>query len=235
MNGNINIFNNDCLEEMKNIKDKSIDLIFTSPPYYINLDYETHFNSYNQYLKWVNKWIKETKRILKLDGIFLLNIANNKDTPIKSHEILEICIENNYKLHDTIIWAVNNRQPSNSNKYLTNQQEYIFMLVNRSLNIKLNKNIIDKYSNIFLSKNISNIWVIPFISNKNNKIKYHSGFPKLLCDLVIDLFTNENDLVLDFFLGSGMLGLSCIHKNRRFIGIEKDKDIFDFAKKRLNE
>ena len=36
MNGNINIFNNDCLEEMKNIKDKSIDLIFTSPPYYIN-------------------------------------------------------------------------------------------------------------------------------------------------------------------------------------------------------
>ena len=59
-----------CLQVLKDIKDKSIDCIITSPPYWKGFEYEAYFNSYKQYLDWCKLWLKECKRELKPHGTF---------------------------------------------------------------------------------------------------------------------------------------------------------------------
>jgi len=235
----IKLINGDITKSLKLINEESIDLIFTSPPYWKGFEYESYFNSYKQYLDWVTIWMKDLKKVLKNDGYFLLNIANDSETTIKAFEILNIAL-NDWKLCDTIIWFVYNRQPANTIRQLTNQTEYIFLLRKHNNNINIHKERIHN-DNIFITKNIGNVWKIPFTRNKNSLKKTiggkkdwgHSGFPKELCDLVIELFSNENDTILDCFLGLGELGLSCKNLNRNFIGIEKNKEIFKIAEERL--
>jgi len=236
----IQLIHGDCIEKLKETNDKSVDLIFTSPPYWKGFEYESYFNSYNQYLNWVNIWIKDLKRVLKDDGCFLLNVANDSETTIKAFEILNIAIKY-WRLCDTIIWVVNNRQPANTNRQLTNQTEYIFLLRKHYNNIYINKDrIID--NDAFFTKNIGNVWKIPFTKNKGSLKKTnggtknwgHSGHPKKLCDLIIELFSNPDDVVLDCFMGLGQLAFSCRELKRNYIGIELNDEIFQDVYQRIN-
>jgi len=233
------LLNGDCIDKLKEIENESVNLIFTSPPYWKGFAYESYFNSYKQYLEWCDIWLQEIKKTLDDDGYFLLNIANDSETTIKAFELLNIALQY-WKLCDTIIWFVPNRQPANTNRQLTNQHEYIFLLRKHSNNINIHKEkIID--NDIFLTKNIGNVWKIPFKKSKYSLKKTiggsknwgHSGFSNELCDLVIELFSNEGDLVLDCFAGYCNLAISCKNKNRDFIGIERDKNIYEIAKERI--
>ncbi len=69
---------------------------------------------------------------------------------------------------------------------------------------------------------------------KSQKGKHSTQKPTQLSDFFIKYYSNENDLVLDCCMGSGSTGISCKNLNRRFIGIEKDEEIFNIAKDRLN-
>jgi DNA modification methylase len=231
--------NGDCIDLIKDIKDESVNLIFTSPPYWKGFAYESYFNSYKQYLDWCEIWIKNIKDKLKDDGYFLLNISNDSETTVKAFELLNICLKY-WKLCDTIIWFVYNRQPANTNRQLTNQTEYIFMLRKHNNNINIRKErIID--NDAFITKNIGNVWKIPFNKSQYSLKKTcggkknwgHSGYPKKLCDIVVKLFSDENDIILDIFAGYCELGLSCKELNRKFIGFEKDINIYKDAKERL--
>ena len=236
----IKLINGDCIEKLNEIDNESIDCVFTSPPYWKGFAYESYFNSYKQYLDWCEIWIKSLKDKLKDNGYFLLNVANDSETTIKAFELLNICLKY-YKLCDTIIWFVHNRQPANSKRQLTNQHEYIFLLRKHNNNIDIHKErIID--NSAFITKNIGNVWKIPFKKNKDSLKKTcggknnwgHSGFSNELCEIVLNLFTNENDTILDIFMGLGQLGLTSKNMNRNFIGIEKDKDIFNIANEKIN-
>ena len=237
----------DCLTEIKNIPDKSIDCIVTSPPYWKGFEYEAYFNSYKQYLDWCEEWLKECKRVLKPNGTFWLNVINDSEITIRAFEIMEIATRKTmFKLHDTVIWYRYNQQPANTDRQLTNQCEYIFMLRHTSANIHLNKK--DTYElmpHIFKTKNVGNVWEIPFNSGKRNiqgfgrketKSKWgHSGFPVELPKTCISLSTNEGDVVLDLFMGSGTTGVASLELNRDFIGIELYPDSFKIAKERIAE
>ena len=242
----IDLKHGDCLELMKDIPDKSIDCIITSPPYWKGFEYEAYFNSYKQYLDWCELWLKEAKRILKNNGTFYLNVINDSEITIRAFEIMELATRKvMFKLHDTIIWYRYNQQPANTNRQLTNQCEYIFMLRHTSAGITLNKEeLYEKYPKLFKTKNVGNVWELPFNSKKKNnnfgrkeiKSKWgHGGFPIELPEACIILSTNENDLVLDCFMGSGTTGVACKHLNRNFIGIELDEKYFEIAKKRIEE
>ena len=164
------ILEGDCLDRMKELKDDSIDCIITSPPYWKGFAYEAYFNSYSQYIRWSKKWLSECKRVLKKDGTFWLNVINDSEVSTRAFEIMNIATEElMYKLHDTIIWYRFNQQPCNSNRQLTNQVEYVFMLRHTSAGIELNKE--DAYnanSTIFKTKNVGNVWEIPF--NQGSKV-----------------------------------------------------------------
>jgi len=239
------IINNDCIKALNQLETDSIDCIVTSPPYWKGFAYEAYFNSYAQYLRWCEIWLKECKRVLKPNGTFYLNVINDSEITVRAFEIMQIATENlMYKLHDTIIWYRYNQQPANTTRQLTNQCEYVFMLRHTSAGVELNKK--DAYDNsphIFKTKNVGNVWEIPFNSGKKSitsfgrketKSSYgHSGFPLELPETCILLSTNENDVVLDLFCGTGQTGIACKKHNRKFIGIELDKETFELSKQRI--
>lgn len=243
----IDLRNNDCLKELKNIKNNSIDCIVTSPPYWKGFEYEAYFNSYSQYLRWSKKWLKECKRVLKPNGTFYLNVINDSEITVRAYELMQIATEKlMYKLHDTIIWYRYNQQPANTKRQLTNQCEFIFMLRHTSANIELNKkNAYELNPHIFKTKNVGNVWEIPFNSGKKaiksfgrkeTKCKFgHSGYPLELAETCIALSTKENDVVLDLFMGTGQTGIACVKLNRNFIGIDIDTNSYELSKKRIEE
>lgn len=243
---NCQIILGDCLEVMKDIPDKSIDLIVTSPPYWKGFEYEAYFNSYKQYLDWCKLWLKEAKRVLKKEGTFYLDVINDSEITIRAFELMEIATrEIMFKLHDTIIWYRYNQQPANTNRQLTNQCEYVFMLRHSSAGVELHKDVLlQEKPTLFKTKNVGNVWELPFNSGKNNRTKEfgrketkskwgHSGFPADLPEACILLSTNEGDTVLDMFMGSGTTGVACQKLNRNFIGIDIEEKYYNIAKERL--
>ncbi len=237
----------DCIDELKRIKSSSVKCIVTSPPYWKGFEYEAYFNSYKQYLDWCKLWLSECKRVLTPDGTLFLNVINDSEITIRAFELMEIATrELMYKLHDTIIWYRYNQQPANTNRQLTNQCEYIFMLRHTSAGVSLNKSAAyEKNPHIFKTKNVGNVWELPFNSGKQNnrgfgrketKSKWgHSGFPVELPETCILLATDEGDTVLDCFMGSGTTGIACKRLNRHFVGIELNDDYYHIAKERIEE
>ena len=108
---------------------------------------------------------------------------------------------------------------------------------------KNKKELYEYNPNIFKTKNVGNVWEIPFNKNKNNfsfkkKVKSkwgHSGFPLDVPLACILLSTKENDIVLDCFMGSGNTALACKMLNRDFIGIDIMKEYVEMTKKRLDD
>ena len=72
------------------------------------------------------------------------------------------------------------------------------------------------------------------ISGRNNKPVHPTQKPVALMEYLIKTYTNENELVLDFTVGSGTTGVACKKLNRKFIGIELDEKYFEIAKDRIN-
>lgn len=239
------VFCGDCLEVIKDIPGESIDCIVTSPPYWKGFEYEAYFNSYAQYLEWCEKWLKECKRVLSPMGTLWLNVINDSEITIRAFEIMEIATRKlMYKLHDTIIWYRYNQQPANTNRQLTNQCEYIFCLKHTSAGVQFDKTSAYLANpEIFKTKNVGNVWEIPFNSGKKTNTSFgrketksaygHSGFPLQLPETCILLSTKEGDTVLDLFMGTGTTGIASIKNNRNFIGIELSKEYCDIAKARI--
>lgn len=237
--------NIDCIEGLKRLPDKSVDCIVTSPPYWKGFEYEAYFNSYKQYLDWCEEWIRECKRVLKPNGTFWLNVINDSEITIRAFELMEIATRKiMFKLHDTVIWYRYNQQPANTTRQLTNQCEYIFMLRHTSANVELNKAAAyEKNPHIFKTKNVGNVWEIPFNSGskkatgfgrKETKSKWgHSGFPLELPETCILLSTNEGDVVLDMFMGSGTTGEAAIKNNRNFIGFDLSPAYCEMSNERV--
>lgn len=233
----------ECLDGLKNIPSGSVDCVVTSPPYWKGFAYESYFNSYHQYLGWSRDWMTEVKRVLKDTGTFYLNVSNDSETTIRAYELLSIATDLFFKLHDTIIWYVYNRQPANTTRQLTNQYEFLFMLRHNSNDVNLNKKqVYENNSSLFKTKNVGNVWELPFSSKRSNsnfgrkmtKSKFgHSGFPVELPETCILLSTDENDVVLDPFMGTGTTGVACMKHNRKFIGIDNVPDYVDFSEKRI--
>lgn len=240
------IINADCMEVLPQLADKSIDCIVTSPPYWKGFEYEAYFNSYKQYLDWCKGWLKESKRVLKDNGTFYLNVINDSEITIRAFELMEIATrELMYKLHDTIIWYRYNQQPANTNRQLTNQCEYIFMLRHTSAGVELNKDAAyNANPSMFKTKNVGNVWELPFNSGKEKtefgrketKSKWgHSGFPEQLPETCILLSTKEGDTVLDMFSGTGTTAIPCIKHKRNFICIEKDFNAWKYSNERIQK
>jgi DNA modification methylase len=240
------VIHGDALEVMAAMPDQSVDCIITSPPYWKGFAYEAYFNSYAQYLDWTKRYLKECKRLLKDNGTLYLNVINDSEITIRAFEIMEIATRDlMYKLHESIIWYRYNQQPANTTRQLTNQCEYVFMLRHTSANIVLDK--VAAYDNapeMFKTKNVGNVWELPFNAGKEksnfgkketNSKWGHGGFPIKLPETCILLSTNEGDVVLDMFAGTGTTGVAAKKLNREYILIEKEKEYVDLINERLTD
>ena len=251
----IDLYNGDCLEIMdKLIADGvTVDLTVTSPPY-------DNLRTYNDTLVWnENIWKSVLDRLFKItkDGGVVVWIVN--DATIKGSETgtsfkqALYAKEIGFNLHDTMIWQKTGNGCLGSNNTYHNIFEYMFIFSKgKPKNINLIK---DRENKIFNRKNNvschigkngkgrnrtittnklgkrNNIWII----NQQQKIKHPAPFPRQLAKDHIISWSNENDLILDCFMGSGTVGVACKELNRNFIGIELVEDYFKLAEERINK
>ena len=237
----------DCLEELKKISDKSVDIVLTDPPY------GTTQCKWDSVIPFEPMW-KQLKRIVKDNGC----IALFGTEPFSSH--LRLSNLDWFKYD----WVWNKKKPSNI--FLVKKQplkniELISIFYNKQPTYnpqptlkstgkgfsQKNHNSYHKdqtkgIAKVIDNRNTSNVGypkvLLDHIKVLNNLSKDKSGLhptqkPIELCEYFIKTYTNENDTVLDFTMGSGSTGVACKNLNRKFIGIEKDQNYFNIAKNRI--
>lgn len=229
-------------ENMSEIKNEEIDLVVTSPPYW---DLKNYFKdgqigqeSYEKYLERLSKVWKECYRVLKNDGNIFINIntrtKNSKPILIPGDIIYE-CEKIGFLLKDIIIWHKSSGIPTSA-KNLTDKYEYVLWFIKkdeREIPIEEIMNIKD-YKNDKL--NYGNIWNINRKAGSAGKDYIHPAiYPTKLVERIVKLLTNEGDIVLDPFLGSGTSLIGAINLNRNFKGYEYNKDFYDLINYRTNK
>ncbi|MFY4857132.1 DNA methyltransferase [Aliarcobacter butzleri] len=229
-------------EDMKNIENNKVSLMVTSPPYWDLKDYfkegQIGQESYQEYLDRLNNVWSETFRVLKNNGSMWINIntrTKNKKPILIPNDIIKECKKIGFKLKDIIIWHKSSGIPTHKNN-LVDKHEYFLWFVKED-NFLFNLNEISKinyYKNDFLNNGL--IWNINRKAGSVGKDFVHPAiYPTELIEMVIKLTTNEGDIVMDPFLGSGTSMLASLKNNRNFIGYEYNEKFLDLIKFRVNQ
>ena len=221
---NFKLFHGDCLEVMKNIPDNSLDLIVTDVPYkVISGGRPTAKNQPGGILSKndgkifehndiePSEYMSELHRVLK-EGThcyIFINFINLTSMITEAERV-------GFKMHTLLVWKKNNKTPSRW--YMKNQEYILFMRKGRAKPVK--------------DGGVGHI--LEFDNILGNKL-HPCEKPVDLLELLIKNSSNENDIVLDCFMGSGSTGVACINTNRKFIGIELDEKYFEIAKERIEK
>jgi len=240
--GTIQIINEDILTTNK-IPSDSIDLIVTSPPYNIDIKYNSHTDNvqYDEYLTFSRNWLARCFEWLKNDGRICLNVPldKNKDgQQSMGADFTTIAKKIGYKYHSTIIWNEGNISRrtawgswlSASAPYVIAPVELIIILYKNSWKKSSGSKKSDIQRAEFLEWT-NGLWTFPGESKK--RIGHPAPFPLELPKRCIKLFSFVGDTVLDPFLGSGSMLVAAHLLDRKGIGIEIDKSYCELAKKRL--
>jgi len=239
---NIEIYKDDFLTTNA-IKEESIDLVVTSPPYNVDICYNSYNDKipYDIYLEFTQKWLKKLYTLMKDDGRFCLNIPLDKNKGGQQSvyaDITSIAKKVGWKYHSTIIWNEQNISRrtawgswlSASAPYVIAPVETIVVLYKKEWK-KISgsgKSDITKKEFIEWTNGVWN-----FTGESKKRIGHPAPFPVELPRRCIKLFSYIGDTVLDPFLGSGSTLVACAQTERKGIGIEIDANYCKLSKQRL--
>lgn len=237
------IYNIDCIKGMQQIDDNSIDLIITSPPYFLNKEYEKTW-TLEYYEKLINNVFKECNRILKPGKYFVINFGDyfNSGNRFYKADIPSVYpatinyfkwgTENNFDLQATRIWRKQFAKmgiPFVCNKHPRNIFDYEYIWTFRKKNGDKNEFV----NNRKLSQRgvIGEDWKTEAGINK-----HCAAFPIDLPEWAIKVYSqSENEIILDPFMGSGTTALASIKLSRQYIGFELNTTYCDLANKRIQD
>lgn len=238
---NFKLINADSLQYLKNIQSDSIDVIFADPPYFLSNDGISCKNgkqvsvnkgewdkieNQKDKINWNTKRIKEAKRILKKDGtIWICGTFHN------IYDIGYILEKEEFKIINNITWEKPNPPPNLACRCFTNSTETI-LWAKKSEKSKHCFNY-DVMKELNGGKQMKDVWQLT-APKKEEKLfgKHPTQKPEKLLELIIKASTNENDLILDPFCGSGTTGIVTKKLNRKFIGIDNSSEFLEISKKR---
>lgn len=208
------VFNEDCLNGITRIDDKSIDLVLTDIPY--GMDFQSNHRK-QKHLKiqndinvnWFPDWIKEIDRVSKDDAHLYIFCSHHKIDFFKSE------IEKYRKVKNILIWEKNNTGMGDLFGDYAPKYEMILFCSNgdKKLNGGRDANIIK--------------------ANRTQNNLHPTEKPVNLMEYFVSKSSNENDLVLDTFAGCGSTLVACKNTKRNFIGFEIEKTYIDTINKRL--
>lgn len=229
----------DCLQKLEGVTDNSIDLIVTDPPYEHVMggmkskkfnkgtwDSESYMNKkmsqfkHDDIFQFLDFVIPKMKKVNMFIFCSKLQLAHYFDY-INKHKKLKF---------DLLIWDKSNdngKYRMKSSKFYAQDIEYVIRLYESGVSLK-------KVWNNEMTKTDSSYYM------KRQNYKQPTGLhesmkPVELLEKYIEVSSNENDVVLDPFMGSGSTGVAALNLGRKFIGIELDDKYFDIAKSRLEE
>jgi site-specific DNA-methyltransferase (adenine-specific) len=185
------------------------------------------------YIHEFNKqWLNLCKAKLKKDGtIFISGTMHN------IYSIGFALQELEYKIINDIAWFKVNPPPNLSCRFFTHSTETI-LWAKKSTKSKhtFNYNISREINYENVGKQMLSLWKITPPKKDEKKFgKHPTQKPLALMDRIIKTTSNENDLILDPFCGSGTTAISCLKNKRKFVGFELEKEYVDLAIKRLND
>ena len=212
------LYQGDCLEVMDKLIEEGVkvDAIITDPPYGIDFKsnyrkekYEKITNDDN--LSFLDEYFQKCNKILNENThIYCFCSWHHVDT-------FKIAFEKYFKLKNIIVWEKNNTSMGDLKGSYAPKHEFI-LFGHKGRRLRNGKRLPD------------------VIQAKRTGNKYHpTQKPVDLLEIFIEQSTNENDLILDPFMGSGSTGVACLNTNRNFIGIEIDGNHFNIAKERIEK
>jgi site-specific DNA-methyltransferase (adenine-specific) len=245
------LFNADCLEILHSIPENSIDMIFADPPYMLSNDGLTCQNGkmvnvnkgkwdkskgFEEDAVFHNEWISACRRVLKPEGTIWVS-----GTYHSIYQCGYLLQKNQFHILNDISWFKPNASPNLSCRFFTASHETLlwarkYKKAKHTFNYDEMKN--RHFPEDKLKKEnaqMRSVWSIPSPRNSEKEHgKHPTQKPLELLKRIVLASTNENDIILDPFCGSGTTGLACrCLKNRLFIGIEIEKKYCNLAKARL--
>lgn len=225
------IYNGDCFEVMQELikNGVTVDAIICDPPYNIDIaDWDNNFD--------IEKALKICKNLLKENGNIIIFQGWS-----------EVCYTKGImdKLYTPMNWIIWDRiKGRGAKKNFVSTREDILWYSNGE-NPTYNKiySNIEKKTAGMGSKNgestraLTNVWydISPIVPWSDERTEHPSQKPVELMERCIKIWTNPDETVLDFTMGTGTTGRACLNLGRKFIGIERDKKWFDIAQERLSE
>ena len=248
---NYRLYHDDCLKILEEIPENTFDMIFADPPYMLSNGGITCQNGqvvsvnkgkwdksqgFEQDFEFHKKWLSACKRVLKENGT--LWISGTYHSIYSCGFAMQLL---GYHILNDISWFKPNASPNMCCRYFTASHETLIWArkdkkTKHTFNYELMKN--GDFSSDFIKKpntQMRSVWAIG-TPKKSEKTfgKHPTQKPLDLLERIILASTNEGDLILDPFMGSATTGVAALKHNRKFVGIEKEKEFVELAEKRLN-
>lgn len=233
------LLNGDCIEKMKKIQSSTIDLIITDPPYNLGkfmADRDTNLGKmrdnffgvagwddldYKEWKKSMNKFFHQAARVIKDGGSMIVFMSI-----IKVETLINIAQKNGFYYKTTGIWHKSNPMPRNMNLHFVNSTESWVYFTYRARTGTFNNS--GKVLHDFIETSVT-----PQGERKYGK--HPTQKPEKLMEHFVTILSDEDDTILDPFMGSGSTGVVAVRNNRKFIGIELDDKYFYIAQSRIQE
>jgi site-specific DNA-methyltransferase (adenine-specific) len=259
------IYNGDILEMFGKTPDHFIDLIVTSPPYNVGIDYSDWNDKlpFDEYFEWVEKWLSECYRTLKPDGRIALNIpyeANFKDRggrvffTADFYAVMKKVGFNFFGMVDLKEPASNRSKSSAwgswmsaSGPHICNVKECVLLGYKES-HVKLTKgesqwdyeevDVLGKMKKVYKQEDKDEFYELVFAEWNyfaDTRSLTTATFSEDIPAKAIKIMTYKDDLVLDCFSGSGTTALSAKKLGRNYIGFELSPEYHKISEKRLND
>jgi site-specific DNA-methyltransferase (adenine-specific) len=251
----LNLIHGDCLEVMKTIPDKSIDAIITDPPYGTTackwdavIPFEPMWKELNRIIKdngaialfgsqpFTSALVMSNPKMFKYEWIWHKStsggFASAKYSPMKFHENIIVFSKNKTTYNPQFMEyadSVKTRFSDGEKVNRTKQTLHSTNSIHDGMSYEGKQPIL-----LSRGKYPESILKIKSVPNCNGIRLHPTQKPIELIEYLIKTYTNENETVLDFTMGSGTTGVACKNLNRNFIGIEKDDNYFKIASDRIN-
>ena len=245
------LYHDDCLKILEDIPENTFDMIFADPPYMLSNGGITCQNGkvvsvnkgkwdesqgFEQDFEFHKKWLSACKRVLKKNGT--LWVSGTYHSIYSCGFAMQLL---GYHILNDISWFKPNASPNMCCRYFTASHETLIWArkdkkTKHTFNYELMKN--GDFSSDFIKKpntQMRSVWAIG-TPKKSEKTfgKHPTQKPLDLLERIILASTNEGDLILDPFMGSATTGVAALKHNRKFVGIEKEKEFVELAEKRLS-
>ncbi len=227
-------------EKMSMIKDGSCQLVVTSPPYWDLKDYykkgQIGQESFNEYLSRINTVFLECYNKLNKLGTFCINInirTKKKEVFLIPKDYIDICKKIGFHFKSIVIWHKSSGIPT-SNRNLSDHYEFI-LVFSKSVDLYLNDSYsFNDYKDNRLSKSM--FWNLNRKAGSVGKKYIHPAiYPNELSNRCICLFSNQFDIVVDPFLGSGTTIISAINNMRSCFGYEFNEGFEELIRDRISK
>tara|TARA_B100001250_G_scaffold6979_1_gene5901 strand:- start:95 stop:871 length:777 start_codon:yes stop_codon:yes gene_type:complete len=234
----------DCLKYLETVEDNSIDLVITDPPYFIGYDggdgWDKQWKTERDYLKWCNQWTNHLVRVLKPNRMMIVWGTLKTDTFLKYK--LMLSLTNELRPQNEIVWSYNWGGRSKNNFARKHEYAWCYSKGDKFLfndnEIRVERKV---KKNLRTGKNHTQGTIPTCVWEKNNHTtsKDHCGWHPTTKNLeilsrMIKAYSNENDTILDIFMGSGSTAIACKLTNRNYIGCESNNNYIKLMQERID-